>query len=161
MDTKEKRTECVFFYCTPTVKKQINEYADDDVMKEKIIKDYIESEKSFMKESLNDLSENEIKYKYSLIKIKDDFKNAQEAYVKELESLYDVANESQSKLKEKLEAPKEAILKMIKEVNDFKELLSKIPSYYINNISELLDIVERFNKMDKNSKDILAKLMEK
>ena len=161
MDTKEKRTECVFFYCTPTVKKQINEYADDDVMKEKIIKDYIESEKSFMKESLNDLSENEIKYKYSLIKIKDDFKNAQEAYVKELESLYDVANESQSQLKEKLEAPKEAILKMIKEVDDFKELLSKIPSYYINNISELLDVVERFNKMDKNSKEILSKLMEK
>ena len=161
MDTKEKRTECVFFYCTPTVKKQINEYADDDVMKEKIIKDYIESEKSFMKESLNDLSENEIKYKYSLIKIKDDFKNAQEAYVKELESLYDVANESQSKLKEKLEAPKEAILKMTKEINDFKELLSKIPSYYINNISELLDVVERFNKMDKNSKEILSKLMEK
>lgn len=161
MDTKEKRTECVFFYCTPTVKKQINEYADDDVMKEKIIKDYIESEKSFMKESLNDLSENEIKYKYSLIKIKDDFKNAQEAYVKELESLYDVANESQSQLKEKLEAPKEAILKMIKEVDDFKELLSKIPSYYINNISELLDVVERFNKMDNNSKEILAKLMEK
>lgn len=159
MDTKEKRTECVFFYCTPTVKKQINEYAD--VMKEKIIKDYIESEKSFMKESLNDLSENEIKYKYSLIKIKDDFKNAQEAYVKELESLYDVANESQSKLKEKLEAPKEAILKMTKEINDFKELLSKIPSYYINNISELLDVVERFNKMDNNSKEILAKLMEK
>lgn len=159
MDTKEKRTECVFFYCTPTVKKQINEYAD--VMKEKIIKDYIESEKSFMKESLNDLSENEIKYKYSLIKIKDDFKNAQEAYVKELESLYDVANESQSQLKEKLEAPKEAILKMIKEVDDFKELLSKIPSYYINNISELLDVVERFNKMDNNSKEILAKLMEK
>ena len=119
MDTKEKRTECVFFYCTPTVKKQIDEYADADVMKEKIIKDYIESEKSFMKESLNDLSENEIKYKYSLIKIKDDFKNAQEAYVKELESLYDVANESQSQLKEKLEAPKEAILKMIKEVDDF------------------------------------------
>ena len=161
MDTKEKRTECVFFYCTPTVKKQIDEYADDDVMKEKIIKDYIESEKSFMKESLNDLSENEIKYKYSLIKIKDDFKNAQEAYVKELESLYDVANESQSQLKEKLEAPKEAILKMIKEVDDFKELLSKIPSYYINNISELLDVVERFNKMDNNSKEILAKLMEK
>ena len=161
MDTKEKRTECVFFYCTPTVKKQINEYADDDVMKEKIIKDYIESEKSFMKESLNDLSENEIKYKYSLIKIKDDFKNAQEAYVKELESLYDVANESQSQLKEKLEAPKEAILKMIKEVDDFKELLSKIPFYYINNISELLDVVERFNKMDNNSKEILAKLMEK
>ena len=161
MDTKEKRTECVFFYCTPTVKKQINEYADDDVMKEKIIKDYIESEKSFMKESLNDLSENEIKYKYSLIKIKDDFKNAQEAYAKELESLYDVANESQSKLKEKLEAPKEAILKMIKEVDDFKKLLSKIPSYYINNISELLDVVERFNKMDKNSKDILSKLMDK
>lgn len=161
MDTKEKRTECVFFYCTPTVKKQINEYADDDVMKEKIIKDYIESEKSFMKESLNDLSENEIKYKYSLIKIKDDFKNAQEAYAKELESLYDVANESQSQLKEKLEAPKEAILKMIKEVDDFKELLSKIPSYYINNISELLDVVERFNKMDNNSKEILAKLMEK
>ena len=161
MDTKEKRTECVFFYCTPTVKKQINEYADDDVMKEKIIKDYIESEKSFMKESLNDLSENEIKYKYSLIKIKDDFKNAQEAYVKELESLYDVANESQSQLKEKLEAPKEAILKMSKEVDDFKELLSKIPSYYINNISALLDVVERFNKMDNNSKEILAKLMEK
>ena len=114
-----------------------------------------------MKESLNDLSENEIKYKYSLIKIKDDFKNAQEAYVKELESLYDVANESQSQLKEKLEAPKEAILKMIKEVDDFKELLSKIPSYYINNISELLDVVERFNKMDNNSKEILAKLMEK
>ena len=161
MDTKEKRTECVFFYCTPTVKKQINEYADDDVMKEKIIKDYIESEKSFMKESLNDLSENEIKYKYSLIKIKDDFKNAQEAYVKELESLYDAANESQAKLKEKLEAPKEAILKMIKEVDYFKKLLSKIPSYYINNISELLDVVERFNKMDKNSKDILSKLMDK
>lgn len=161
MDTKEKRTECVFFYCTPTVKKQISEYADDDIMKEKIIKDYIESEKSFMKESLNDLSENEIKYKYSLIKIKDDFKNAQEAYVKELESLYAVANESQSQLKEKLEAPKEAILKMIKEVDDFKELLSKIPSYYINNISELLDVVERFNKMDNNSKEILAKLMEK
>ena len=74
MDTKEKRTECVFFYCTPTVKKQINEYADDDVMKEKIIKDYIESEKSFMKESLDDLSESEIKYKYSLIKIKEDLK---------------------------------------------------------------------------------------
>ena len=50
---------------------------------------------------------------------------------------------------------------MTKEINDFKELLSKIPSYYINNISELLDVVERFNKMDKNSKEILSKLMEK
>lgn len=160
MEGKEKRTECVFFHCTPTVKKELEQYSDDDIMKEKIIKEYIEREKDFMEESLKDLDENELKYKCSLVKIKNDFKGAQESYGKEIESIYNTANESLSKLKENLKEPKEAIAKMTEEVKTFKSVLSNIPMYYIQGISELLDVVERFNKMDEKNKNMVAKLMD-
>lgn len=159
MEEKEKRTECVFLHCTPTVKKELEQYSDDEVMKEKIIKEYIEREKDFMEESLTDLDENELKYKYSLVKIKNDFKGAQESYGKEIESLYKTADDSLFKLKEKLIGPKEAITKMTEEIKKFKDILSNIPTYHIQGISELLDIVERFNKMDEKSKNMVAKLM--
>ena len=159
MEEREKRTECVFLHCTPSVKKELDQYADDDVMKEKIIKEYIEREKDFMEESLNDLDENELKYKCSLVKIKNDFKGAQEAYAKEIDSIYNVAEESVHKLKESLKEPKEAIIKMTEEIRAFKDLLSKIPTYNINGISELLNVVERYSKMDEKSKNMVAKLI--
>ncbi len=159
MEEKEKRTECVFFHCTPTVKKELDQYTDDDVMKEKIIKEYIEREKDFMEESLKDLDENELKYKCSLVKIKNDFKGAQEAYAKEIDSIYNVAEESVHKLKESLKEPKEAIIKMTEDIRAFKDLLSKIPTYNINGISELLNVVERYSKMDEKSKNMVAKLI--
>ncbi len=159
MEEREKRTECVFLYCTPSVKKELDQYTDDDVMKEKIIKEYIEREKDFMEESLKDLDENELKYKCSLVKIKNDFKGAQESYEKEIESIYSKANDSLFKLKENLKEPKEAIIKMTEEIRSFKDLLSKIPTYNINGISELLNVVERYSKMDEKSKNMVAKLI--
>ena len=159
MEEREKRTECVFLHCTPSVKKELDQYTDDDVMKEKIIKEYIEREKNFIEESLNDLDENELKYKCSLVKIKNDFKGAQEAYAKEIDSIYNVAEESVHKLKESLKEPKEAIIKMTEEIRAFKDLLSKIPTYNINGISELLNVVERYSKMDEKSKNMVAKLI--
>ena len=159
MEEREKRTECVFLHCTPSVKKELDQYTDDDVMKEKIIKEYIEREKDFMEESLKDLDENELRYKCSLVKIKNDFKGAQEAYSKEIDSIYNVAEESVRKLKESLKEPKEAIIKMTEEIRSFKDLLSKIPTYNINGISELLNVVERYSKMDEKSKNMVAKLI--
>lgn len=32
-----KRTECVFFHCTPEIKAELERYDDDDKMKEEII----------------------------------------------------------------------------------------------------------------------------
>ena len=159
MEEREKRTECVFLHCTPSVKKELDQYTDDDVMKEKIIKEYIEREKDFMEESLKDLYENELRYKCSLVKIKNDFKGSQEAYSKEIDSIYNVAEESVRKLKESLKEPKEAIIKMTEEIRSFKDLLSKIPTYNINGISELLNVVERYSKMDEKSKNMVAKLI--
>lgn len=157
---EEKRTECVYLYVTKEIKEKLEMYSDDEKMKEKIILEYIEREKDWMKESLKDLDENELLYRCDLVKIKDDFKKAHDEYVKEIESLYDEAYKQEHILKDKLSSPKQIISEMREELSSFKEELNKLPTYYsVQKIKETFQLIKEYQSMSKEDKELLIKII--
>ena len=93
------RTECIFLHVSPEIKAKLENCATDEKMQEQIIREYIEREKNWMNDSLEQLEKEELIYKCSLIKIKDSFGKAQDAYADEIAKLIDVSLNKNNELR--------------------------------------------------------------
>lgn len=159
---ENERTEYVYFKVTPEVKVEMERYADDEKMKEQIIRQYIEKEKDWLNDSLKEFDESELIYRCGLVKIKDDFSKAQGEYLDAIVELYKEAESKTKDLKEKLSEPKNMLLEMQKELNSFKKELENLPTIYsLQNIKEIFSVIKTYNEMSKADKELLIKIINK
>ena len=159
---ESKRTEYVSLNVTPEVKKEIERYADDDKMKEEIIRQYIEREKNWMNDSLKDFDESELLYRCALVKIKDSFKKAQNEYSEAITELYTEAEKQTHDLKNKLSEPRDMLLQMQKELSCFEAEIKGLPSIYtLQSIKDLFSIIKTYNMMSETDKELLIKIINK
>ena len=97
-EKKEERTESIWFQVTPSVKKELDAAIDNDELKETIIKNFIKSETNWLVEEMKEIDDITIQYKAKLVQIKSNFKEAQSAYVEEIEKLIDISTPILNKL---------------------------------------------------------------
>lgn len=157
MDNQEKRSESVFLYVTPTVKKQLEELKDNDSLKESIIRGFLKTETEWLNQELKQIDEYTIKYKAKLIGIKEVFQQNQDAYLSEIDAIYQA---SRGKLNS-IDTLCENINKQISRVENNLNLVSKgIQNLDLYKVEKLLNVIDKFNNMSKEELSLLGKLLE-
>lgn len=157
-----KRTESVWINVTPDVKKEFDNCRNDQEMQEQIIREYITKEKEWLNESLEEFDKSELIYKCSLVKIKDSFKKAHDEYVNDISDLYVIASVKNKQLKEELEKPKKTINELNEKVNEIKTILRDLQiSSIIQKMESFMSLIERFNNLSSDDKNIIKLLIEK
>lgn len=151
MARTEERTESVFIYVTPEVKKELEAIKDNESLKIDIIKRFLRSEEPWLEEELRCIEEMTIKYKAKMIGIKDAFSTAQDAYVTEIEQLYRKLADAEKSLDSKARQIKEKFDPMLTQVRSIHEALEKLPLYRLEKAIELID---SYNRMDESTKEM-------
>lgn len=163
-DLKEKRTEYVGVYLTPTMAKQIKEAGDNEVLKDKILKQFVTNETDWLKDEVQNMDEITTIYRAKLLTIKDNFSKAQNIYVEEIEKLCTTSYEALRPLSVRfstLQKEVEQVKNQIESVSKMTDSLStKIGYINYANIERLLDSVDRFNKMSESEKELIKLLLE-
>ena len=162
---KEKRTEYVGLYLTPTMAKQLKEADDNETLKDKIIKDFVTNETNWLKDEVQNMDEITTIYRAKLLTIKDNFSKAQDIYVEEIEKLLNVSYESLSPLGDKfvsLQKDVEHVKANIESASKLIDDLSKKVGYIdYSRLERLLDAVDRFNSMGEYEKELIKLILLK
>ena len=162
---REERSEYVGLYTTPSMAKKIRESNDNDVLKDKIIKDYITNETDWLKSEMQDMDDITTIYRAKLLTIKENFSKAQYIYIKEIEDLMSKSDEALKPINGKflgIEKRIETMKNGISYASDMiRELSSKIGYIDYSRIERLLDAIDRFNKMDESEKELIKLVLNK
>lgn len=156
--SKENRSEYVGIYVSPEFKAELDLVRDNDKLKDEMIKRYFEDEKGWIKEEIQEMDDIGIRYKASLLKIKDNFRKSQDAYQEEIEEMYTATSKTFSKVTSAVENLK-------KKTENTKDNLHQISQSikYINTnpLERLVTIAERYGKLNQDEKDMIKMIISK
>lgn len=156
---KEKRTEYVGLYVTPTMAKQLKEADSNDELKDKILKQFVTNETDWLKDEVQNMDEITTIYRAKLLTIKDNFTKAQDIYVDEIGKLCNVSYDALKPLGDKFKTMQDEV-ELVKNKIDsaskmVESLSSKIGYIDYSRIERLLDAIDRFNKMSDSEKELI------
>ena len=161
--TNEKRTEYVGMYLTPTMAKQIKEAGDNDVLKDKILKQFVTNETEWLKDEVQNMDEITTIYRAKLLTIKDSFSKAQDIYVEEIEKLCNTSCNALMPLGTKFTALQKEVEQVKNQIESASKMIeglsSKIGYIDYSRIERLLDAVDRFNKMPDSEKELIRLML--
>jgi len=153
---KEERSESVFIYVTPTLKKEFEHAKDNQVLKETIIKQFLTNEKDWLNDELRQIDESVVKYSAKLIGIKDAFGKCQNAYIEEIETIYKKANDTFRKL----DTVSESTRKNIEHTkNNLSGMLTQISNIDFYKIEKMLELINKVNSMSNSEIGLMKKLL--
>lgn len=155
---REERSEMVFISVTPKVKKEIELIKDNQSLKEQIIKNFFATEKNWIEQELKAVDEATLKYSAKLITIKDKFAEVQSSYIEEVESIYNTAEKTFSKIDtitSKLDLKSEQAIKGV------KRLSNAIGHINVERMERLMDAVDRFSSMNPEQKEMIELIINK
>jgi len=162
---KEERTEYVGVYLTPTMAKQVKEAADNNVLKDKILKQFVDNEIGWLKDEVHNMDEITTIYRAKLLTIKDHFEKAQSIYVEEIEALISKSSDAIRPLNDRfinLGKQVETVQNQVETAATMvNNLSSKIGNIDYWRIEKLLDAVDRFNKMSEDEKELIKLILQK
>ena len=162
-NSNEKRTEYVGIYLTPTMAKQIKEAGDNDVLKDKILKQFVTNETDWLKDEVHNMDEITTIYRAKLLTIKDNFSKAQDIYVEEIEKLCNNSYEALKPLGSKFSALQKEVEQAKNQIESASKMVENLSSKicYIDysRIERLLDAVDRFNKMPESEKELIRLML--
>lgn len=160
---KEKRTEYVGLYMTPTMAKQIKEADNNEQLKDKLLKQFVTNETDWLKEEIQGMDEITTRYRAKILTIKDNFSEAQNIYVEEIEKLLIKSDEAIKPLSGKFSTLKKEVESVKSEVESVSKMIenlsSKIGYIDYSRIEKLLDAVDRFNKMPESEKELIRLML--
>ena len=158
MNEREERNEYVGIYVTPTFKLELEKVKDNNTLKNEMIKLYFDDEKRWIKEEIQEMEDVDIRYKATLLKIKDNFKKAQASYQEEIEELYATTEKTFSKVTN-------AVDNLKAKTNNTKDNLHQISQSikYINTdpLERLVSIAERYGKLNQDEKGLITLIIKK
>lgn len=155
---KEERTESVWVYVTPAVKAEFQMVQDNDKLKEQIIRNHIRSETDWLKQEMAEIDEAVVKYRGKLLTIKDNFKQAQDSYVEQIEGIISVAQESFKKFDT---IATDVNRKVTDTYGKIKELSDKLGYIDADRLTILMDALDRFNNMTHEQKELIKLIVNK
>lgn len=153
---KEERSESVFIYVTPTLKKEFELAKDNQTLKETIIKQYLTNEREWLNDELKQIDESTVKYSAKLLGIKESFSKCQDSYIEEIEAIYKKANETFKKLDSVSENTRKGI-EYTK--SNLEGLLSQISNIDFYKIERLLELINKVNSMSSSELELMKKLL--
>ena len=155
-EKKEERTESIWFQVTPSVKKELDAAIDNDELKETIIKNFIKSETNWLVEEMKEIDDITIQYKAKLVQIKSNFKEAQSAYVEEIEKLIDISTPILNKLNNQFNVLNIKLHGTKEEAYNLNKELSNLP---FANIERLFSVLDRYNNLSESDKQAFKLLL--
>ncbi len=155
---KEERTESVWVYVTPAVKAEFQMAQDNEKLREQIIRDYIRSETDWLKQEMGEIDEAVIKYRAKLLTIKDQFKEAQDSYVEQIESISSAAQESFKKFDCIAIDVNKKVVNTYDKIVDLSNKLSYIDA---DRLTRLMDALDRFDSMSAEQKELIKLIVNK
>ena len=154
--SKEERSESIYLYVTPSVKKELDAVRDNQALKESIIKQFLTTETDWLKDEIKQIDESTVKYHAKLIGIKDAFSKCQDSYVEEIESIYKKAVETFKKL----DTVSENTRKNIEYTkSNLAGMLTQISTIDFYKIEKMLEVINKVNSMSNTELDLLKKLL--
>ena len=160
---KETRSEYVGLYVTPTVAKQIKEVSDNNLLKDKIIKQFFTNETSWVKEQIQEMDEINVLYRAKLLTIKDSFQKVQDTYIQEIEKMCDVPHTELQRLQNEVKTITNEMQSLKKESGSLFDSIQQISQgiKYIDcsMIERLLNAVDRYNQMSEQEKELIKMLV--
>ena len=164
-DSKEKRTEYVGMYLTPTVAKQLKEAGDNEALKDKILKQFVTNETDWLKDEVQGMEEITTIYRAKLLTIKDNFTKAQDIYVEEIEKLCSKSSDAFKPLSDKFIEMQKEVANVKANVESTSKMVDSLNSKigYINysGLEKLLDAVDRFNNMSESEKELIKLVLSR
>lgn len=155
---KEERTESVWMYVTPAVKREFEMIQNNEKLREQIIRDHIKSETNWLKSEMDEIDESVIKYRGKLLTIKDKFNEAQDSYVEQIESISSTAYESFKKF-DSIAA--EVSNKVVNTYDKIKQLSDKLGYIDADRLTRLMDALDRFENMSVEQKELIKLVVNK
>lgn len=162
---EEKRTEYVGMYLTPTMAKQLKDAGDNEVLKDKILKQFVTNETEWLKEEVQNMDEITAIYRAKLLTIRDNFSKAQDIYVEEIEALINNTSSAIYPLTAKFDNLKKNIEEIKNQTasvsNSIASISKNIDSIEYWKLEKLIDIVEKYNNMSETEKELIKLLIER
>ena len=156
IEKKEERSESIFLRVTPKVKKEIELAQDNKILQDTIIKNFISSETEWLKGEMRDIDESVVKYRGKLLTIKDNFSEAQDSYVEQIEEIYGVADKTFNKIN----TVSDSLSKKVDSAyNKIDELSKKISYINCDRLERLMDAVDRFSNMTPEQKKLIEMII--
>jgi predicted phage tail protein len=153
---KDERTESVFVYVTPQVKREFDMAKDNKTLQDNIIRNHFQSETDWLKQEMQEMDEVTLKYRAKLLNIKDNFAEAQEGYVEQIGEIINVASSTFSKL----DAVGKNLHNKVEESSKLvKNLAEQIQYINVDRLDRLLDSVEKFERMTTEQKKLIEMLI--
>lgn len=164
METKkEERTEYVGLYLTKAMAKQLREAGDNEVLKDKILKQFVTNETEWLKDEVQQMDEITTIYRAKLLTIRDNFAKAQDIYVEEIENLLKNTGEAVQPIgslikpiQTKIEGLKTQVENVSKSISNLKESIKYVD---FSNVEKLLNVIDRFNQMGESEKELIRLLV--
>lgn len=153
---KEERSESVFIYVTPTVKRDFEAAKDNQSLKQDIIKRFLTNEREWLNDELRQIDESTIKYAAKLVGIKEEFSKCQDAYVEEIEAIYSKANETFKKLDSIAVNTRESIDRARTNLSGIFTALDKIE---FHKVERLLSLFDKINGMSPKELELIKNLL--
>lgn len=153
---KEERSEYVAIYVTPTLKKEFELAKDNQSLKETILKQYLTNEKDWLNDELKQIDDSTVKYSAKLIGIKDAFSKCQDAYIEEIETIYNKANETFKKLDNVSKVTNDQIKNTKENLDSVLKRISELDFY---RVEKLLDLINKINSMSETELSMIKKLL--
>lgn len=160
---KEERTEYVGIYLTKEMAKQIKEAGDNEILKDKILKQFVTNETEWLKDEVQQMDEITTIYRAKLLTIRDNFSKAQDIYIEEIEKLIKNTGEAIkpignliTPIKTEIEGLKNEAEKLAKTIDNLKQSIKFVD---FSNVEKLLNVIDRFNQMDESEKELIRLLI--
>lgn len=154
---KEERSEGVYIYVTPSIKRDFELAKDNKELQETIIKSFLQSEKEWLNQELKCIDESTIKYSARLLGIKESFSKCQDAYITEIEALYKTAENTLSKLNSVVESTNISINRTQLNLAAVLNQAQKVDFY---KIEKMLDLLNKVNSMGDSELALLKKMLD-
>ena len=164
METKrEERTEYVGMYLTKEMAKQLKEAGDNEVLKDKILKQFVTNETDWLKDEVQQMDEITTIYRAKLLTIRDNFAKVQDVYIEEIENLLENTAEAVKPIgnlikpiQSEIEGLKNQVEIVSKSISNLKESIKYVD---FSNVEKLLNVIDRFNQMGESEKELIRLLV--
>lgn len=166
METTKERKERsmrITLDVTPWMYSELDAVKHNEDLRDKILKQFVEDEKNWLKDEIQSIDEITAIYRAKLLTIKDNFAKVQDVYVDEICKLKPKANEAFDQIENIFNQTANRINASERSIGNLMSKILALRDYalYIDTskIEKLLDLAERFNKMDDTEKELIRLLL--
>lgn len=154
---KENKTEIISLWVTPEDAKRIKDNQDNYTLQQTVINELFTKEKKWLETELVQMDDEVLKYRSSLLRIREEFGKAYQEHVKKQEDLWNDIHKSVPSFQSKVQSIVRELEPLSAEVSRIDKALEKVSTY---RIKEMLEVVKLIESLDSNKLAMFNSLVE-